>query len=122
MNKNDQNFLIEKIRTEYTETEHTQLDELRALHKKVKRPANLFGYIFGSLGAIIMGSGMSLVMTDIGNYFHMEDAMIPGIVIGVIGLLITIINYPIYKKILSKRKQKYAERILQLSEEMLKEE
>ena len=38
MNRNDQEFLVQKIRTEYTEKEHTQLDELKALDTKVKRP------------------------------------------------------------------------------------
>lgn len=30
MNKNDQEFLVQKIRIQYTEKEHTQLDELRS--------------------------------------------------------------------------------------------
>ena len=64
MNQNDKDFLVQKIRTQYTEKEHTQLDALKDLDKKVKRPANVFAYIFGSIGAIIMGSGMSLVMTE----------------------------------------------------------
>ena len=55
MNKNDQEFLIQKIRTQYTEKEHTDLDALKALDAKVKRPAGIFAYIFGSISAIIMG-------------------------------------------------------------------
>ena len=68
MNKNDQEFLVQKIRTQYTEKEHTQLDELKAMDCKVKKPANVFAYIFGAISAIIMGCGMSLVMTDIKDY------------------------------------------------------
>ena len=81
MNKNDQDFLVQKIRTQYTEKEHTQLDELKELDAKVKRPTNVFAYVFGSISAIIMGSGMSLVMTDLGSTLGMENAMVPGIVI-----------------------------------------
>ena len=103
MNRNDQEFLVQKIRTEYTEKEHTQLDELKALDTKVKRPANIFAYIFGSIGAVIMGSGMSLVITDIGSMIGVNYAMVPGIVIGIAGLVITIINYPIYKRVLASR-------------------
>ena len=76
MNRNDQEFLVQKIRTQYTEKEHTQLDELKELDAKVKRPANVFAYIFGSVSAIIMGSGMSLVMTDIGATIGVEKAMV----------------------------------------------
>lgn len=65
MNKNDKDFLVQKIRTQYTEKENTELDALRDLDRKVKRPANVFSYVFGSISAIIMGAGMSLVMTDL---------------------------------------------------------
>ena len=120
MNSNSQNFMVEKIRTQYIEKENTELDALRELDAKVKRPANVFGYMFGSIGAIIMGSGMSLVMTDIGTTFGMEDTMFPGIVIGVVGMLMAIINYPIYKKILGSRRKKYADRIIALSNKIMK--
>ena len=53
MKKNDQEFLVQKIRTQYTEKENTKLDELTALDKKVKKPAKIFGYTFGSISALI---------------------------------------------------------------------
>ncbi len=119
MNKNDKEFLVEKIRTQYTEKEHTQLDELKELDTKVKRPANVFAYIFGSIGAIIMGSGMSLVMTDVASKIGMENAMVPGIVIGIVGMVMAIINYPLYKAILSSRRKKYSGRIMELSDKIM---
>jgi len=122
MTKNDREFMVQKIRTQYTEKEYTQLDELKKLDAKVKRPANVFAYVFGSISAIIMGSGMSLVMTDIGEMIGMENSMVPGIVIGVIGMLLAIVNYPMYKKLLNSRKKKYAEQILKLSETIIKSE
>ena len=120
MNKNDQEFLVQKIRTQYTEKEHTQLDELKKLDRKVKKPANAFAYIFGAVSAIIMGCGMSLVMTDIGSMIGMENTMAPGIVIGVVGLALAIINYPIYQSILNARKKKYAGKIIALSDKLMK--
>lgn len=119
MSKDEKEFLVQKIRTQYTEKEHTELDELKELDKSVKRPANVFAYIFGSIGSIIMGSGMSLVMTDIGSSIGVENAMVPGIIIGVIGMAMTIVNYPIYKNILNSRKKKYANQILELSEKLM---
>lgn len=120
MNHNDQNFLIQKIRTQYTEKEHTGLDELKALDKKVKRPANVFAYLFGSISAIIMGSGMSLVMTDISETVGFQNPMVYGIVIGVVGLVMAIINYPVYKGILNARRKKYADKIVALSDKIMK--
>lgn len=121
MNRNDQEFLVQKIRTQYTEKEHTRLDELKELDAKVKRPANVFAYVFGSISAIIMGSGMSLVMTDIGSSIGIEDAMAPGIVIGVVGMLMVIVNYPIYQKMLASRRKKYADKIIELSDKIITE-
>ncbi len=119
MNRNDQQFMVQKIRTQYMGKEHSELDELRELDSKVKRPANVFAYIFGSISAIIMGSGMSLVMTDIGSTIGMADPLVPGIVIGVVGMIMAIINYPIYNGILASRKKTYADKILKLSEKIM---
>lgn len=121
MNRNDTEFMVQKIRTQYMEKDSTEkdLDLLRELDAEVKLPANVFGYIFGSIGAIIMGAGMSLVMTDIGTQVGISNPMPIGIVIGVIGMFMAIINYPVYKSILSSRKEKYADRILSLSEKLI---
>lgn len=120
MNKNDQTFLVQKIRTQYTEKENTAIDSLKELDKKVKKPANVTAYVLGTIGAIIMGSGMSLIMTDIGTTLGMENAMLPGIIVGIIGMILTIINYPIYKSILGSRRKKYANKIIALSDEIMK--
>ena len=119
MNKNDQDFLVQKIRTQYTEKEHTDLDEMKALDAKVKRPANLFAYLFGSISAVVMGAGMSLVMTDIAETVGIHDPMLYGIVIGILGMLMAIINYPIYKGILNARRKKYADAIIALSDKLM---
>ena len=120
MNRNDQEFLVQKIRSEYTEKEHTQLDELKALDAKVKRPANVFAYVFGSLSAIIMGSGMSLVMTDIGAKLGMASVMVPGIVIGVIGMIGVCLAYPVYQAVTKHERERIAPEIIRLSDELLK--
>ena len=119
MNQNEKEFLVQKIRTQYTEKEHTQLDALKALDKKVKKPANVFAIVFGSISAVVMGSGMSLIMTDIGSILGIADPMMPGIIIGVIGLVMAIITYPVYKKILNSRKKKYADEIIKLSDNIM---
>ena len=119
MNRNDQEYLVQKIRTQYTEKEHTELDALKALDKKVKAPANRFAWTFGTIGALVMGAGMSLVMTDIAQTLGLENPMVPGILIGLAGMALAIANYPIYKAILAARRKKYAGQILSLSEKLL---
>lgn len=125
MNQNDQEFLVEKIRTQYVEKEHTQLDELKALDKKVKKPANVFAYVFGTIGALVMGTGMTLTMDVIqpGTYFGItigESTMMIGILIGIVGMAMALANYPIYKKVLESRRKKYADQIMKLSDAIMK--
>lgn len=119
MNKNDQQFMAQRIRTQYMEKESTELDALRELDAKVKRPANIFAYVFGSISAVVMGAGMSLVMTDIGATLGIANAMVPGIIIGVVGMVMALVNYPIYKGILGSRKRKYGAEILKLSDKIM---
>ncbi len=119
MNPNDKQFMAQKIRTKYMEKQVTELDELRKFDKKVRRPAGVFAYIFGSIGALVMGSGMSIVMTEVESVFGFANPMIPGIVLGIVGMLIAIINYPIYKGILGSRRKKYAGKILELSDKII---
>lgn len=120
MNKNDQEYLVQKIRTQYTEKQHTELDELKALDHKVKAPANAFAYSFGAAAALIMGAGMSLIMTDIGEILSLADPMLPGLVVGIMGMLMAIVNYPIYKAILASRRKQYAQEIIALSDRIVK--
>ncbi len=115
----DQEFIVQKIRTQYTEKQHTELDELKKLDAKVKRPANVFAYTYGSVSVIVMGAGMSLVMTDIGAMIGLTATMVPGIAIGIVGMGMVLTTYPIYKKILNSRKKKFAPQIMDLSEKLM---
>ena len=118
MNQNDKDFLVQKIRSQYTEKEATELDALRELDRKVKRPANIFSYVVGSISAIIMGTGMSLAMTDIGAALG-SLAMILGIAVGLVGMVLVAVAYPLYNRVLNKQRKKIAPEILRLSDELL---
>ena len=104
---------IEKIRASYTEKEITKLDELKQLDKKVKRPAQIFAYVYGTVSSLVLGTGMCLAMKVIGN------SMALGIIIGVVGIVLTLTTYPIFKAILKKRKEKYASQIFELTDSLL---
>ncbi len=104
---------INKIRESYIQKEATKVDELKALDKKVKMPALIFAYVFGTIGSLVFGTGMCLAMKIIG------DLMMLGIVVGVVGILMVSVNYFIYKNMLSSRKKKYQQKILSLTDELL---
>jgi len=112
MNKKNK-FIAQKLHTEYTEQKSSEVDKLCALDKKVKVPASIFAYTFGIVGALILGTGMCLAMKVIG------DLMALGIVIGILGIALISVNYPIYKAILRSRKAKYSKEIIELSEQIL---
>ena len=110
---------IQQIRADYVEKEVTKLDELKALDRKVKRPAEIFAYTFGAISSLVLGTGMSLAMKVIGA--TLSFAMPLGICVGVVGIALVCVNYPIYKHILKSRKQKYSQQILALSDSLLNE-
>ena len=118
MHNNDQKFLVEKIRTQYTEKQHTELDELKALDARVKRPANVFAYTYGSVAAIVMGAGMSLVMTEIGTIIGLSSVMLPGIAIGILGLGGMVGAYPLYTSTIRRERARTAPEILRLTEDV----
>lgn len=96
-----------------------RMEELRKLDAEVQRPAVIFGMVFGIFAALILGSGMCLVMTDIGSVLGISNGMPLGIVVGTVGLIMAIINYPIYRAILKSRREEYAPRIISLSDRIL---
>ena len=104
---------IEKIRESYTEKGTTKFDELKALDKKVKRPAQIFAYVYGSLSSLVLGTGMCLAMKVIG------DSMAIGIGIGLVGIALTLTTYPIFKATMKRRIKKYAKQIFELSDSLL---
>lgn len=107
---------IEKIRKEYLpqEKELTDIEKLRALEKKVKNP--VINLVIGIIGSLILGLGMCLAMKVIGRG-DLHFAL--GIIIGLLGIAIVSINYPIYKRIVNSRKNKYRKEILELTEKLL---
>lgn len=121
MNNSDQKFMAEKIRSEYIEKKSTELDVLRNLDAKVKHPANVFAGVFGTVSALVMGSGMSLAMTNLGQTLNISNPMTAGVVIGLVGMGMAALTYPIYKKILNSRRKKYAAEIMKLSDRIVDE-
>ena len=119
MSNNDQEFLVQKIRTQYTEKQHTELDALKELDAKVKRPANVFAYTYGSVSAVVIGTGMSLCMTELSGFLG-GTAMFIGIPVGIVGMVLVALAYPIYNRVLKKQREKIAPEILRLSDELLK--
>lgn len=116
LSKTHKTRLAEDILRQYTPQEPTQLDRLKALDRKVKAPALRFAWSFGILASLILGAGMSLVMTDLGSALGLVDPMLPGIAVGLVGLLLAILNYPIYHALLTHRRRKYVPEVLALSE------
>lgn len=97
----------------YTEKEKTNYEKLRELDSKVKKPVNVFSYVYGTVGSLIMGFGMCIAMGVIAG------AMPVGILVGLVGMGIMASTYSLHKKILILRKEKYSKEILELSNEMI---
>lgn len=114
-----QESFVQNIRNQYMEPEHTDLDTCKALDRNVKKPATIFAILFGTSSALIMGSGMSLIMTDIGSIIGITEPMFPGLLIGTAGMLMAALTYPIYRGILRTRRKRYADKMLAQIEKIL---
>lgn len=107
---------IEKIRSGYEVKKTSKLEELKELNKKAERPAAVFAYVFGSIGSLVLGTGMCLAMKVIGG--GLSFAMPLGIAVGVVGIAAVASNYFLYKKLRASRRKKYASKILALADEL----
>ena len=116
---NTDKIYAEQIANEYAPKKTSKVIALKKLDQKAKRPAEIFTYTFGVVFALILGTGMSLCMGVIGGGTTLS--MIFGVIIGLVGLVGCGVNYPIYKKMLIKGKQKYGSDIIRLAKEIAEE-
>jgi len=109
---------IENIRKKYIPKEADKMEQLRKLHNSASRKAQGWAIAVGVIGALIMGTGMSLAMTDIGSALG-SLAMVIGIVIGVLGMILVALAYPVYNRVLKNERQRIAPEILRLTDELM---
>ena len=116
MNMEQEKQFARQVRAEYApgSEEEGKLEQLKKLDRAARRPAEIFAYTFGIVGALVLGVGMCLAMEVIGSMMPL------GIVIGVVGIAMVTANYFLYRAILRSRKKKYAKEIVSLSDELLK--
>ena len=114
---------IKAIRQKYAAQGQPEdkLATIRRLDAQVTEKATVVSLVLGILGALIMGSGMSLVMTDISEILGLNAtlAMLVGIGVGVVGMVMAGVAYPVYNRIVKKQREKIAPEILRLTDELL---
>ena len=109
---------IEAIRKKYLPKEEDKMEQLRRLHSIPAQKAQAASIAVGVLGTLVLGTGMSLCMTELGAALgHM--AMAAGIPVGILGLVMVALAYPLYHSVLTKERRRIAPEILRLSEELL---
>ena len=113
---NTDKIYAEQLANEYAPKDASKVVALKKLDAKAKRPAMVFTYTLGVIAALVFGAGMCLAMGQIGN--GTPGSFVLGIIIGVLGMLGMSVNYPIYKKLLARGKQKYAFEIMELAKEI----
>ncbi len=113
---------INSIRKKYLAEDSARtvdkMEQLRRLDAGVTKSAMIPSLTLGIVGTLMMGMGMSLIMTDIGERVGIDSALLPGIVIGLVGMLGVICAYPLYHRILKRQRKKLAPQILRLTEEL----
>lgn len=113
-----QQLEIENIRKKYLPESEDKMTTLRRLHNAASQKARIWAITLGVIGALILGTGMSLIMTELGSLLG-AYALGVGVGLGLIGLILVALAYPIYNRILKKERRRIAPQILQLTEELL---
>lgn len=114
---------IKAIRKKYsTPEEEDKMTQLRRLDATVTQKAQAVSLVFGIIGALLLGLSMSLAMTNLGEILgsYKEMAMLLGIIIGIIGIVLVCVAYPIYNRIVKKEREKIAPEIIRLTDELIK--
>ena len=115
---------LKRIREKYTPSTEAEdkMERLRKLDAGVTQKAQVVALIFGIIGALILGIGMSLCISDfaeiLGSYRNM--AMVIGIPIGLVGGVLAALAYPIYNLIVKRERKKIAPEIIRLTDELMK--
>lgn len=117
---NTDKIFAEALANEYAPKSASKVVALKKLDRKAKNPANIFAYTFGIIMSLIFGTGMCLAMQVIGS--ATAGSFVLGIVIGCVGIAGMVVNFPIYKKLLEKGKQKYAFEIMELAKDICETE
>ena len=109
---------IQSIRQKYAPQAESKMDQLRALDARVTQKATMVSILVGVIGALLLGCGMSLILSDFGA--ALGTAALPvGIAVGVIGLVPAALAYPVYNRTLKREREKIAPQILQLTDELM---
>ena len=116
---NTDKVIAQKIASEYAPKTTSKVVALKKLDRKARQGAEIFAFSFWIICSLIMGAGMSFSMGVIGE--NLNNSMVIGIVLGLIGIFGISINYFIYKKLLNKGKMKYGSDIVQLAKEITEE-
>lgn len=109
---------INQIRKKYAPQEQDKMAQLRALDASAAKKAVLPALTLGIIGALLLGVGMSLVMSEFGALLG-TSAMPVGIAVGLLGIAILASAYPVYHRTLKKERAKIAPEIIRLSDELM---
>ena len=105
---------IRNIRKKYAAPENDKMEQLRRLDRSAARKGTAVSLAAGVLGALLLGIGMCCCMVWGGPLF------IPGIVVGVAGIVLVCCAYPLYIRATEKERKRIAPEILRLADELMK--
>ena len=113
---------IKNIRKKYAAKEEDKMERLRRLDEGVTWKAQTVSLTVGIVGALILGFGMSLAMTELAELLgiYQDMGMLFGVMTGLVGIVLVCCAYPIYNRIVRKERQKIAPEIIRLTDELLK--
>ena len=110
---------LQRIRRKYLPKEETKMEKIHRLDVQVTQKAAMVSIVVGVIGLLVLGLGMSFAMTELGTALG-DFSLVAGIVIGIAGMVLIGVAYPLNNHVLKKERKKIAPEILRLTEELMK--
>ncbi len=115
---------VKRIRDKYTAPTEAEdrMARLRRLDASVTNAAQAVALVFGIVGSLILGFGMSLIMTELAQNMGLNGtvAVVIGSILGIVGGILASLAYPVYNAMVRARRKRLAPEIIRLADELLK--
>lgn len=103
---------VKRIREKYVPQQEDKMERLRSLDRGVTKKGTVLSLIVGVIGSLVMGTGMCCAM--------LWEMFVIGIAVGVVGMVLIAVAYPIYTSVTKKEREKIAPEIIRLTDELMK--
>ena len=105
---------IQAIRQKYLPPNEDKMTLLRRLDAQATRRGTTAALVIGTIGCLVLGIGMCCCLV------WADSVFVLGIIVGVIGMGILALAYPLFNRTIKTERERIAPEVLRLTEDLMK--